>query len=144
MMRSFTWNRFPIKIFDWFLASFTCGTKLLERILLLSYRASNGKKCVLHLYHLWFNYFLLTAPSLWTEWSTCTHICGGGMQYATHKCLQTGDCTGLFFKEQRCNTQDCCKYLYKDLLCSQYMFATLGLLQRYIAWHIFGVMFSES
>jgi len=30
MMRSFTWNRFPIKIFDWFLAYFTCGLKLLE------------------------------------------------------------------------------------------------------------------
>ena len=29
-MRSFTWNRFPIKICDWFLAYFTCGAKLLE------------------------------------------------------------------------------------------------------------------
>jgi len=30
MMRSVTWNRFPIKNCDWFLASFTCGVKLLE------------------------------------------------------------------------------------------------------------------
>jgi len=29
-MRSDTWNRFPIKICDWFLAYFTCGVKLLE------------------------------------------------------------------------------------------------------------------
>jgi len=30
MKRSFTWNRFPIKIYDWFLACFICGVKLFE------------------------------------------------------------------------------------------------------------------
>lgn len=45
--------------------------------------------------------------SPWTEWSSCTQKCGGGVQSRNRRCLEGGTCNGNSQEMRACNTHRC-------------------------------------
>ena len=59
--------------------------------------------------------------SVWTSWSTCTKLCGGGLKWKNRTCtnptpLHGGqDCAGDTSAVEDCNTHSCRKFTEKEI-----------------------------